>query len=597
MPNHGAAHNGNKTSYAIASYNNLDSSTIRAILENVEQKRVYSYIRFSSALQEQGDSVRRQLELRDKVLKEHRNWVLDETPLEDYGISAYLGKNIENGALGVFIKLCEAGKIPRGSVLIVEQWDRLSRLPALDAIAVFSRISNCGVDICTAADGKVHSRESMQKTGNLLESVLKMQLANEESQKKADRIRESQQKNRASGKPIPGRCPAWIKLKDGKFEFIPERAEIVRQIFQMTADGVGMRQICDKFNKAKLECWGPGTRKGKAWWPCVISSILHSEAVIGRFLPFMTELHQVDSKNERGEVIVVPKWVRVPYGTVRENYFPPAIDMALWQKVQTGLDGSKKISKTNQQAAGRVGAGLVQNLFTGICFDGLHPDCTMQIINKNLQSDYNRREPDSKPVRWNIVDLEDLVLKYLIEFDFSSLAEPKPASVEQLALAEARSKHQSVAKQSERLLKLARTTDDPPPSLLIDLQKLREQESKLKAELAVLEAAVTRTDRASDEAKNAQEEIKSLMHRKDRDTRLRLRAEIRRLITRIDVFPLGWDEEGFDTEPVILIVLKNATHRWVSKEGITLEIDQETVRKAVEATPNRGCIQSPAVGA
>ena len=62
---------------------------------------------------------------------------------------------------------------------------------------------------------------------------------------------------------------------------------------------------------------------------------------------------------------------------------------------------------------------------------------------------------------------------------------------------------------------------------------------------------------------------------------------------RIEVFPLGWDEEGFDNESFILIVLKNGTHRWVSHQGITLEIDQATVLKAVQATPNRDSIQPP----
>ena len=88
-----------QNSQTIALHNNLDASTVRAMLESVEQKRAYSYIRFSSALQERGDSVRRQRDLRDKVIKDHPNWVLDETPLEDLGIRE-LEENIipEGGA-------------------------------------------------------------------------------------------------------------------------------------------------------------------------------------------------------------------------------------------------------------------------------------------------------------------------------------------------------------------------------------------------------------------------------------------------------------------------------------------------------------------
>ncbi len=104
--------------------------TVSAILDDRAKKpvprRAYSYIRFSSAEQEKGDSLRRQTKLRDEVLQRHPEWILDESPMQDFGVSAWEGANITEGALGGFIVACEAGKIPRGSVLIIEQWDRLS---------------------------------------------------------------------------------------------------------------------------------------------------------------------------------------------------------------------------------------------------------------------------------------------------------------------------------------------------------------------------------------------------------------------------------------------------------------------------------------
>jgi len=51
--------------------------------------------------------------------------------MRDEGLSAYHQKHIKSGALGVFLEAILAGKIPAGSVLIVEGLDRLSRAEPL----------------------------------------------------------------------------------------------------------------------------------------------------------------------------------------------------------------------------------------------------------------------------------------------------------------------------------------------------------------------------------------------------------------------------------------------------------------------------------
>jgi hypothetical protein len=48
------------------------------------QRRTYSYIQFSCAEKEKGDSLRRQAKLRDQVLKSHPEWFLDESLMEDF---------------------------------------------------------------------------------------------------------------------------------------------------------------------------------------------------------------------------------------------------------------------------------------------------------------------------------------------------------------------------------------------------------------------------------------------------------------------------------------------------------------------------------
>ena len=67
------------------------------------KNKAYPYVRFSTARQESGDSIRRQNEL-FKNFSDTYNLELDESlNLNDYGESAYSGKNLESGSLGRFI--------------------------------------------------------------------------------------------------------------------------------------------------------------------------------------------------------------------------------------------------------------------------------------------------------------------------------------------------------------------------------------------------------------------------------------------------------------------------------------------------------------
>jgi DNA invertase Pin-like site-specific DNA recombinase len=87
-------------------------------------RKAYSYQRFSSARQRDGDSLRRQSQATDHFCKEHRLTLVDT--FIDKGVSAFRGKNFtDEAALGQFIKLVENGTVQKGCVLVVESMDRL----------------------------------------------------------------------------------------------------------------------------------------------------------------------------------------------------------------------------------------------------------------------------------------------------------------------------------------------------------------------------------------------------------------------------------------------------------------------------------------
>src|SRR3954452_21930691 len=96
--------------------------------------RYFSYIRFSSAPQEEGDSEDRQLRHGRKRAAELRAEFVDA--YTDRGASGWTGKN-HDAALGQMIEEVQSGKIRRGDIIGVENNDLLTRRPPLEAIELF----------------------------------------------------------------------------------------------------------------------------------------------------------------------------------------------------------------------------------------------------------------------------------------------------------------------------------------------------------------------------------------------------------------------------------------------------------------------------
>src|SRR5215212_5173939 len=90
-------------------------------------RRAFSYARFSSAAQAEGFSLVRQVEAA-KAYCARNNLVLDERTFHDEGVSGFHGSNATAGQLAEFIELVKGRSVPKGSVLIIENIDRLSRL-------------------------------------------------------------------------------------------------------------------------------------------------------------------------------------------------------------------------------------------------------------------------------------------------------------------------------------------------------------------------------------------------------------------------------------------------------------------------------------
>src|SRR5262249_10660429 len=112
-------------------------------------QKVFSYCRFSTPEQSMGDSERRQMEAAREWAK-RKGLTLDESIKPDRGRSGRHGHHRTRGHFGEFLKTVEAGNVPRGSVLLVENIDRLGREAPADALQkIIFKLWDHGVTIQT----------------------------------------------------------------------------------------------------------------------------------------------------------------------------------------------------------------------------------------------------------------------------------------------------------------------------------------------------------------------------------------------------------------------------------------------------------------
>jgi DNA invertase Pin-like site-specific DNA recombinase len=191
----------------------------------------FSYLRFSTPEQASGDIRRRQLAMAEKFAADHHLKLDRQLSFRDLGVSAFRGENAKEGALRAFLEAIEHNLVPKGSFLLVESLDRLSRDQILSAQSLFLRIVQAGVTIVTLVDQRSYSIESLNRNPiDLIISLVVMMRANEESQTKSHRIREvfAQKRARLAERPWSARCPGWLRLDktQGKFTVVEERINV-----------------------------------------------------------------------------------------------------------------------------------------------------------------------------------------------------------------------------------------------------------------------------------------------------------------------------------------------------------------------------------
>lgn len=306
--------------------------------------KAYGYWRVSSNEQKEGFGFARQRGLVDSWLA-RKGIALDESLSFKDIASSFRSKNQKKG-LGLFMQACKEKRVARGSYLLCESLDRLSRDNLFAGQKLIRELLyDYGIVVVTLTPEMEFSADNYETTHWLMDA--EFQRAHSESRMKSYRSTDNWERLRKQ-KVISSKRPNWLDWDGESFKKNEGKCEIVKRIFTLSSKGFGAHTIAKKLNADKVPVMGTGKKAGVAWHESTIGKLLNNRAVLGEYQP----------RKRDGETFVA-------VGEVRKNYFPAAITETLWASSRAALT-------PRREQKGRI-SDKVSNLFTGITWEGDMP--------------------------------------------------------------------------------------------------------------------------------------------------------------------------------------------------------------------------------
>lgn len=467
----------------------------------------YSYVRFSTPSQAEGDSLRRQTEAAEAWCKRNQIQIDTSTTLHDLGKSAYTGghrKNPDRHALAAFLKLVEDGRVPRGSFLVIENLDRLSREHIQPALLLALHLLQAGIRIVQLKPSELVF-DDQSDTLPVMMMMMELSRGHGESAIKSERIKAAWEQKRKGarerGSVMTHRLPAWIEERGGQLRLIAKRVEAIRRIFELAANGYGHLAITVKIIKEKVPSFGSSGH----WARSYVAKLLNDRRLLGEFQPRFRD--------------------GTPEGEALAHYYPEALTEKEYAAARAGA-AERRLKR------GRIGNHV--NVFSGLLYsarDGESYFCTSTIgrsgeawrIFKNTAAHMGRARTYTFP----FIAFESAILKCLREVPQKEILDAPDSPSDVMILAgELTGVETRIAELEAELFR------GDVASLARVLRQLETQKKELGIQL--LEARQKETSRLAEVWGEAQSLCSILDNSPDpTDTRLRLRSVLRRMIDSI----------------------------------------------------------------
>ena len=541
-------------------HNNLQFRNCTHII-SMTQKAI-SYARYSSAQQKYGASEERQIESA-KAYCETKGWELDTAHRIDRGVSAFDGSNATTGELAALLQDIKTGKIAAGTYLLIESLDRLSRQGIMPTILMIQEIVKRGVNVVTLCDGMMYDRDSCNRLDQMVVLLVISSRANEEMKIKQTRVLNGWQRIRnaaRTGTVMTETAPAWLRLTaDRKFEIIPERAQVVRRIYRLALAGMGKRRIVRALNSEGVPPFDRAGRTSDGWHDSYVQRLLSNPALIGDFQPHIGTGRQ---RKKAGDVI--------------KRYYPAVLDEVTFFAVQLRC----------RHAPGRPFHGPI-NLFSSLLYDG-YTGRKMRFINKGkrkshhgpayyLVSDAHRLAHPKACRSWPYAHFEKFALTSLRELDWKAIRNEGKSDQEIASETDAiriESELRTLNQAQERASAALLYSQEKPENLTRVFEQLQRQNDEARRKLAEVNLRLAEHASRNDALSSAPDDLDSfLANNCALNIGSRMRAEIRKRVAKINLFPTGYPTRSGDIvfvdRPVVEFWLTNGSRRLKAGSGVS----------------------------
>ena len=411
------------------------------------------------------------------------------------------------------LRSIDTGRVLPGSYLLVENMDRLSRMPILDALDLFRSILNRRINIVILSKQKIYTKESINDLGEIIEPLVDMSRSHGESVRKQDMLSKAwankRQRAITDNHKITSICPLWLELKDQQFIVRPDRVQLVQRMYQMCLDGHGPLSIAKQLNREGIPTWNART---EGWHRAYVRAILLNPAVYGVFIPGRRV-----TKTKRVTLEPIP------------DYYPVIVSKDIYMQAQHAI--AKRTGK-----GGRPGNHV--NIFSALLRCAM---CHGPIVRLNkskkarinvLYACDNGRQglSDCKYLPWPVSEVEELILEELTELDVSALFADQETQLQAIRTSIAATRAAITLMQSD-LTKLEdyAIKNELSKGLVKRMLAMESEVARHEAKLAGLEEDERRELLQQNKAVVAVEQIQSL-RTADPSMRVKLQSHIRDLV-------------------------------------------------------------------
>jgi len=299
--------------------------------------KCFPYVRFSSTRQEDGSTRERQNALIDAFVAKHGLTV--DRALEDAGTSAFRGLNASaDGVLGGFLKQVREGEIEKGSYLLIENFDRLSRDKIVRSNQIFTDILNAGIRIVILDRDKIFDINNLD-IGDWITALIEFERANKESERKSDFSSKAWNINRnkmRNGEIVTKKVPSWLSVENGVFLVDLDKVSRITHLFNLSLK-YGLLEATKRYNQEYADKLAPHQ----------VQYILGNRKLIGEHQPKKLHWENGGKRRLKDEGMAIP------------NYYPQVIEPSLFYKVQEIINDRKPFTGNYNKQQYNIFRGLI----------------------------------------------------------------------------------------------------------------------------------------------------------------------------------------------------------------------------------------------